>query len=88
MKVLNCESSGWCNSKGNEISWQSPEESGDYWMKVHLKIVPSGPQKSSSKSKIIKIEIACLVGFPSTLLDKGFINGYEVGEYPDLTQVK
>ncbi len=87
IEVLGCGSSGWCKFEGNEISWQSPEESGDYWMNVSLKIFLSGPSKSLVKSEIKKINIACLVGFPSALLDKGFINGYEIGEYPDVAEM-
>jgi hypothetical protein len=87
VEVLNCEGVGWCQSKGNEISWQSPEESGDYWMKVHLKVFEPSGLENPVKSEIKKIEIACLVGFPSSLLDKGFINGYEVGEYPNPAQM-
>lgn len=97
IRVLECKGEGWCKKSGPAISYQAPSESGNYRIEVKLgisSVVRSrGAGRKSrkiggGKERVINLKIACLVGFSSSLLDKGFLNGFELGEYPDGSKKK
>jgi len=82
IRVLECKSKGWCTAKSGKVTWRAPTDPGNYRISVKLQVF-SGKAKKALKGEEKKIEITGLVGFPGFLLKDGFINGFELGEYPD-----
>ncbi|HUT54171.1 MAG TPA: hypothetical protein VM658_12345 [bacterium] len=85
VSALSCRGVGTCRCRGGSVVLQTPEMGGVYWLDVKLYVAP-GPGlgvKAAKKSANKSITVACLVGYPSSMLRGGFLNGFELGEYPD-----
>lgn len=72
-----------CQTRGGEVLWRAPSESGNYWLQVKLELACRGEE-----AETVNVRIAGLVGFPGSLIENGFINGFELGLYPDSSKMK
>jgi hypothetical protein len=87
--VEECKGAGSCRGRGGSAYFTAPDMPGVYWLEVRLGLGawPNSPLKKGGKSgnagQDRDLEIACLVGYPSAMLRSGYLNDFELGEYPD-----
>jgi uncharacterized protein YcbK (DUF882 family) len=93
VQALSCKGTGQCKCRGGTVIWTAPSNPGNYWLEIKLQVKPESndnkeeKEKAAEKSREKKIKLACLAGTPSSKLENGFINGFEIGEYPDLSGI-
>jgi len=82
VEVLECDplGEGVCAIDYDEISWRAPKISGNYWVKVKL-VKSVGDSIQDEEDEWIRV--ACLVGFPKSMIKGGSLNGFELGAYPE-----
>ena len=92
VKALSCSGAGKCAGGGGSVFFNAPEMPGNYELKVKLEVKPArtghgpGSVASAGDPGIKKITIACLVGYPSSMLRDGYLLDFELGEYPTASE--
>jgi uncharacterized protein YcbK (DUF882 family) len=89
VQALSCKGTDRCECRGSTVIWTAPSKPGNYWLEIKLEVKPEpgddkeDRERAAEKSRDKKIKLACLVGTPSSKLKNGYINGFEIGKYPD-----
>lgn len=99
--ALGCEGAGDCRVEGPTVYWQAPSVPGNYWLTVKVALESNGGPAGSDvpdRDRPVPdhgnlthkqtLKLACLVGYPSSLIENGYLNGFELGLYPDTSGMR
>ncbi|MFO8055915.1 MAG: hypothetical protein R6V10_01290 [bacterium] len=82
VRVRTCTGVTNCRAKGDSITFKAPG-SGNHVISLKLWIKTRIPGMAPDTLVGRKLKLHVLSGFPSSLLEHGRLNGFELGEYPE-----
>ncbi len=86
VKVRTCKGIDSCGKEGDSIKFKAPGP-GNYVLSLKLWIKTRIPGMTPDTLVGEKLKLRVLVGYPSSMLEDGNINGFELGEYPDPSEM-
>ena len=90
VEVYDCDvDDGACQVEGAALTWTAPKKSGNYWLRVNLCFRSPRPgEKNRVDQRLEWVLVCALVGYPGAMIENGFLNGFELGLYPDWREMK
>ena len=87
VRAAGCDGYAKCSTTGGTVFWQAPLEPGNYELDVTLELSP-WPRDGEfvAADGVFRTEtvtIICLIGYPSSMMEEGHLNGFKLGDYPD-----